>query len=212
MKDCKKILLIAKPRSGSTVFLDVLRSFFQVKNVYNEPGVPQEYEVFESLLTKGELMIKIIVSEEKGETNRIIQKVDWDKIIMLRRNDNDSMLSMAHQFLPDTIISTIFEDPRSTWSTNYKQQKDVVIPKFMPPVYKELELRIEEILGMNDNIIELTYENLYNQDRRVRIQELNKIIDTNSIHWLILKNVVDRLDPRFKYTKIWNKPEGKPLI
>lgn len=65
---------------------------------------------------------------------------------------------------------------------------------------------------MNDNIIELTYENLYNQDRRVRIQELNKIIDTNSIHWLILKNVVDRLDPRFKYTKIWNKPEGKPLI
>lgn len=204
MKDCKKILLISKPRSGSTVFLDLLHYLCGVSNVYNEPGIPQEERVFESLLNKGELLVKFIVSQDKGYTNKFVTRIGWDKIIILRRNDKDSMLSMAHQYMHDMI----FEDPHNKWRTNYKQQKeeDIVMPEFIPPLYKELELRFEEILGMNDNIIELTYENLYNKDRGIRRKELNKIIDTNDIHWLVLKNVLDKLDPRFKYTNVWNQP------
>ena len=88
------------------------------------------------------------------------------------------------------------------------------MPEFIPLLYKELELRFEEILGMNDNIIELTYENLYNKDRGIRRKELNKIIDTNDIHWLVLKNVLDKLNPKFKYTNIWNKPKDEyhPIV
>lgn len=212
MKECKKILLISKPRSGSTVFLDLLHYLCGVINVYNEPGIPQGKEVLESLLTKGELLVKLIVSKDKGYTNKFVQQIDWDKIIILRRNDNDSMLSMAHQYMHDEI----FEDPRNKWRTNYKQQKeeDIVMPLFIPLLYKELELRFEEILGMNDNIIELTYENLYNKDRGIRRKELNKIIDTNDIHWLVLKNVLDKLNPKFKYTNIWNKPKDEyhPIV
>lgn len=212
MKECKKILLISKPRSGSTVFLDLLHYLCGVVNVYNEPGIPQGKEVLESLLTKGELLVKLIVSKDKGYTNKFVQQIDWDKIIILRRNDNDSMLSMAHQYMHDEI----FEDPRNKWRTNYKQKKeeDIVMPEFIPLLYKELELRFEEILGMNDNIIELTYENLYNKDRGIRRKELNKIIDTNDIHWLVLKNVLDKLNPKFKYTNIWNKPKDEyhPIV
>lgn len=212
MKECKKILLISKPRSGSTVFLDLLHYLCGVVNVYNEPGIPQGKEVLESLLTKGELLVKLIVSKDKGYTNKFVQQIDWDKKIILRRNDNDAMLSMAHQYMHDEI----FEDPRNKWRTNYKQKKeeDIVMPLFIPLLYKELELRFEEILGMNDNIIELTYENLYNKDRGIRRKELNKIIDTNDIHWLVLKNVLDKLNPKFKYTNIWNKPKDEyhPIV
>lgn len=212
MKECKKILLISKPRSGSTVFLDLLHYLCGVVNVYNEPGIPQGKEVLESLLTKGELLVKLIVSQDKGYTNKFVQQIDWDKIIILHRNDNDAMLSMTHQYMHDEI----FEDPRNKWRTNYKQQKeeDIVMPEFIPLLYKELELRFEEILGMNDNIIELTYENLYNKDRGIRRKELNKIIDTNDIHWLVLKNVLDKLNPKFKYTNIWNKPKDEyhPIV
>lgn len=203
MKDCKKILLISKPRCGSTVFLDLLHLFCEVNNVYNEPGIPQAYEVFESLSTKGELLVKIIVSNEKEETNKFIKKVDWDKVIMIRRNDNDAMLSMAHQFVND---KSIFEDINNTWRTNYKQQKDISIPLWIKELYEELELRFEEILGMNDNIIELTYENLYNKNRRTRRRELDNIIGTHEVDSLVLNNVLDNLDPKFKYTSIWNPP------
>ena len=202
MKECKKILLISKPRSGSTIFVDLLHYLCGVSNVYNEPGIRQNKEIFESLLTKGELLVKFIVSKDKGYTNKFVQKIDWDKIIILRRNDNDAILSMAHQFMHEIT----FEDPDNTWHTNYKQQKDIVISEWIPLLYKELELRFEDILGMNDNIIELTYENLYNKDRGIRRKELNKIIDTNDIHWLVLKNVLDKLDPRFKYTNVWKEP------
>jgi len=201
VKECKKILLISKPRSGSTVFLDLLHYLCGVGNVYNEPGIPQGKEVFESLLNKGELLVKFIVSKDKGYTNKFVQQIDWDKKIILRRNDNDAMLSMAHQYTPKVMFENL-----NTWRTNYKQQKDIVIPEWILLLYKELELRFEEILGMNDNIIELIYENLYNKDRGIRRKELNKIIDTNDIHWLVLKNVLDKLDPKFKYTNIWNQP------
>ena len=207
MKECKKILLISKPRGGSTVFLNLLHYLCGITNVYNEPsGTSQKKECFESLLTKGELLVKVIVSRDKGYTNELVQQVDWDKVIILHRNDNDAMLSMAHQYInSDCKNKLTFEDNSNRWRSNYKQNKDIVIPKFIPLLYKELELRFEEILGMNDNIIELTYENLYNKDIGIRRKELNKIIDTNDIHWLVLKNVLSKLDPIFKYTSKWNE-------
>ena len=207
MKDCKKILLISKPRSGSTILLTLLHSLCQINNVYNEPGLPEGREIFNSLSTKDELLIKIIVSREKGITNKFIKQTNWDKVIILRRNDNDAMLSMAHQYIDNPLI---FEDNNNKWRTNYKQQEDIEIAKWIQLLYKDLNLRFEEILGMNDNIIELIYENLYNKDRDIRRKELNKLTDTNDIHWLVLKNVLDKLDPRFKYTNVWNKPNNKP--
>lgn len=207
MKDCKKILLISKPRSGSTILLNLLHSLCQINNVYNEPGLPEGREIFNSLSTKDELLIKIIVSREKGITNKFIKQTNWDKVIILRRNDNDAMLSMAHQYIDNPLI---FEDNNNKWRTNYKQQEDIEIAKWIQLLYKDLNLRFEEILGMNDNIIELIYENLYNKDRDIRRKELNKLTDTNDIHWLVLKNVLDKLDPRFKYTNVWNKPNNKP--
>jgi hypothetical protein len=72
VKECKKILLISKPRNGSTVFLDLLHYLCGVINVYNEPGIPQGKEVLESLLTKGELLVKLIVSQDKGYTNKFV--------------------------------------------------------------------------------------------------------------------------------------------
>tara|TARA_Y100000389_G_C17446014_1_gene511647 strand:+ start:1566 stop:2216 length:651 start_codon:yes stop_codon:yes gene_type:complete len=206
VKECKKILLISKPRGGSTVFLDLLHYLCGVTNVYNEPGIPQEYEVFESLSIKDELLVKIIVSNEKERTNKFIKKVDWDKIIMIHRNDNDAMLSMSHQYINSDFQNKLtFEDNSNRWRSNYKQNKDIKIPKWIQRLYKELELRFEEILGMNDNIIELTYENLYHKDRSIRRSELDKILDTNDIHWLVLKNVLDKLDPILKYTSKWNE-------
>lgn len=208
MNECKKILLISKPRSGSTVFLNLLHSFCQINNVHNEPGISEGREIFDSLSIKDELLIKIMVSSEKGITNQFIKETNWDKIIILRRNDNDAILSMAHQYINNPLI---FEDKKNKWRTNYKQQKDIRIPDFIPPLYKELELRFEEILGMNDNIIELTYENLYNKDRDIRRKELDNIVDTSEVHWLVLKNVLDKLDPKFKYTSVWNIPQD-PII
>ena len=47
-----------------------------------------------------------------------------------------------------------------------------------------------------------TYENLYNEDKDIRKKELDKVIGEDKVHWLLHKNMLDKLHPQFKYTNL----------
>ena len=67
-------------------------------------------------------------------------------------------------------------------------------------------------IGMNINHIELTYENLYNEDRDIRKKELDKVIGEDKVHWLLHKNMLDKLNPKFKYTNLPRTYNHKDIL
>ena len=82
----------------------------------------------------------------------------------------------------------------------------------MSDYYDNGEEIYQEIIGMNINHIELTYENLYNEDRDIRKKELDKVIGEDKVHWLLYKNMLDKLHPQFKYTNLPIDYEKKDIL
>ena len=193
-----KVLIVSKPRFGSTVFCKEMGNLTQTP-FYSEPNV-SDVEHLKIINETKSFGTKIIVSDLKlwENTKEIIFGFDWDLIILLRRNEQDAKLSLSHIDYIDSSFPN--DNMKVSWTTGYKQNSNIKIPKWMDVFYNNGEKIYQEILGMNKNTIELTYENLYNEDRSIREQELNKVVDMDKIHWLVKKNVLDKLDPSNKYT------------
>lgn len=205
-----KVLIVSKPRFGSTVFCEEMGNLTQTP-FYSEPNVLNAEHIKIVNETKS-FGIKIIVSDLKlwENTKEIIFGFDWDLIILLRRNEQDAKLSLSHIDYIDNSFPN--DNMKVSWTTGYKQKPNIKIPKWMDVSYNNGEKIYQEIIGMNKNTIELTYENLYNEDRSIREQELNKVVDMNKVHWLIKKNVLDKLDPSNKYTNLPPLVVKKSLI
>ena len=194
------ILIVSKPRFGSTVFCRELANLTN-KVSLSEPNVLDDNHIKE-INKCDSFVMKIIVADLKQWelTKDIIFGYGIDLIILLRRNEEDAKLSWSHiDSISESFPSHIMNLP---WGTGYKQNPNITIPKWMNNSYNEGEKVYQQILGMNKNTIELTYDNLYNEDRSIREQELNKVVDTSKIHWLVKKNVLDKLDPSNKYTNL----------
>jgi len=205
-----KVLIVSKPRFGSTVFCKEMGNLTQTP-FYSEPNV-LDVEYLKIINETKSFGIKIIVGNPKQweNTKEIIFGFDWDLIILLRRNEQDAKLSLSHIDYIDS--SFLYNNMKVSWTTGYKQNSNIKIPKWMDVSYNNGEKIYQEILGMNKNTIELTYENLYNEDRSIREQELNKVVDMDKIHWLVKKNVLDKLDPSNKYTNLPPLDVKKSLI
>jgi len=205
-----KVLIVSKPRFGSTVFCKEMGNLTQTP-FYSEPNV-SDVEHLKIINETKSFGTKIIVSDLKlwENTKEIIFGFDWDLIILLRRNEQDAKLSLSHIDYIDSSFPN--DNMKVSWTTGYKQNSNIKIPKWMDVFYNNGEKIYQEILGMNKNTIELTYENLYNEDRSIREQELNKVVDMDKIHWLVKKNVLDKLDPSNKYTNLPPLDVKKSLI
>lgn len=201
-----KVLIVSKPRMGSTVFGSNLSKLYRL-DYYNEPTVKDGY-VFE----KDNCLIKIVVGNISTwkSTKQTIFGTNYDKVILMRRNEDDSKKSIAHiQHYKDTKIDV---KEKSLWFTGYQQDPNIEIPKWVDGMYDSGEKIYQEIIGMNINHIELTYENLYNEDRDIRKKELDKVIGEDKVHWLLHKNMLDNLHPQFKYTNQYKGYQKKDLL
>jgi hypothetical protein len=195
-----KVLIVSKPRFGSTVFCEEMGNLTQ-SPYYSEPTL-SNVEHLKIISKTQNFGIKIIAADLKQweATKEILFGFDWDLIILLRRNEQDAKLSLSHIDYIDNSFPS--DNMKVSWTTGYKQNPNIKIPKWTDGTYNSGERIYQEILGMNKNTIELTYENLYNEDRSIREQELNKVVDMDKIPWLIKKNVLDKLDPSNKYTNL----------
>jgi hypothetical protein len=86
------------------------------------------------------------------------------------------------------------------------------VGKWIDDYYNNGEEIYQEIIGMNINHIELTYENLYNEDIEIRRKELDKVIGEDKVHWLLHKNMLDKLNPKFKYTNLPRTYNHKDIL
>ena len=186
-----KVLIVSKPRMGSTVLASNLSKLYKL-DIYNEPSIRDKY-VFE----KDNCVIKIVVGNSSTwkSTKRIILKPNYDKVILLRRNEDDSKISFAH-------LKYKRPDSKGPWHDGYRLIPNIQVGKWIDDYYDNGEEIYQEIIGMNINHIELAYENLYNEDKDIRKKELDKVIGEDKVHWLLHKNMLDKLHPQFKYTNL----------
>lgn len=186
-----KVLILSKPRFGSTTLV------FQLGRLLQLPAISEPSDLNQIDVDK--CVCKIIVgSKEQWEnTNKQILSHDWDLVIILRRNENDAKISFS-QLKKGNAQSSYINTPLKK------------IPDWIHQYYKNGEDIYQSVLGKNkyNNIIELTYDRLYNEDDSIREQELNKVVDTSKVHWLVKKNVLKKLHPRNRY----QRQEPKSLI
>ena len=196
-----KVLIISKPRMGSTVFGKNLSKLYRL-DFHNEPSTRDRY-VFE----EDNCIIKIVVGNSSTwkSTKRIVLKPNYDKVILLRRNEDDSKISFAH-------LKHKRPDSKGPWHDGYRLIPNLEVGKWIDDYYDNGEKIYQEIIGMNINHIELTYENLYNEDRDIRKKELDKVIGEDKVHWLLHKNMLDKLHPQFKYTNLPLDYEKKDML
>lgn len=196
-----KVLIVSKPRMGSTVLASNLSKLYKL-DIHNEPSTRDKY-VFE----KDNCLIKIVVGNSPTweSTKRIIFKPTYDKVILLRRNEDDCKISMTH-------LKHTRPDSKGPWHDGYRLIPNLEVDKWLDDFYDNGEKIYQEIIGMNINHIELTYENLYNEDRDIRKKELDKVIGEDKVHWLLHKNMLDKLHPQFKYTNLPLSYEKKDIL
>jgi len=190
-----KILIISKPRFGSTTFVKELGNLYQYPS-FNEPGDINEME------GHPQFVCKFVVGDLDlwEDTKEDIFSIDWDLIILLRRNEDDAKKSFQQ------LASAPNWDG---WNNRESHKEYIVNPNiyiqdYTHNHYKNGEKIYEEILGMNINPIELTYDRLYNKDKSIREEELNKVLRYKA-HWLVKDNVLNELDPKNKYGKLIKK-------
>ncbi len=197
-----KVLIISKPRMGSTVLAYNLSKLYRL-DFHNEPPLRDRY-VFQ----EDNCLIKIVVGNSLTwkSTKKIILKPNYDKVILLRRNEDDSKISMAHleHKRPDSKLGP--------WHEGYRLIPNIQVGKWIDDYYNNGEEIYQEIIGMNINHIELTYENLYNEDIEIRRKELDKVIGEDNVHWLLHKNMLDKLNPKFKYTNLPRTYNHKDIL
>lgn len=196
-----KVLIISKPRMGSTVFGSNLSKLYRLE-YHNEPSAKNRH-----LFDKDNYLMKIVVGDMSTwkYTKRIILKPNYDKVILLRRNEDDCKISLAH-------LKHKRPDSKGPWHEGYRLIPNLQVSKWIEDFYDNGEEIYQEIIGMNINHIELTYENLYNEDRDIRKKELDKVIGEDKVHWLLHKNMLDKLHPQFKYTNLPIDYEKKDIL
>lgn len=190
----KKILILSKPRSGSTVLVH------QLAKLFGYPPMNEPYgDEYRRMLTMDKMVTKFVFTSLNlwNDIKDLIFEVDWDLVILLRRNDNESMLSYSQLFNTSNF---------SVWSNKnshkpYIIDKNKKISNHVRKLYKDANNLFEDVLGMNKNIVELTYDNLYHKDINIRIKELNKVIDIYKIDELVREDVLDKMNPIHRYGK-----------
>jgi len=194
----EKVLIISKPRFGSTTLCKVLGELKQA-HVFDEPNL-QQIGLLKKLCSTKNCIVKIIVgsSDNENQYKKHILPNPFDIIILLHRDENDAKTSMSYAMQePDTF----------DWHKPYRQNKTKsylsqkvnmdTIDKF----YKDGGNFYDNIRNeYKDKVIEIRYDELYNEDIDRRKKELNKIHNMDKTHWLLRKNALDRLDPKNKYT------------
>lgn len=194
-----KILIVSKPRMGSTVLGENLSKLYRLE-YYNEPS-------YRGTFKKDNGVIKIVVGNIKTWENnkKIILKPNYDKVILLRRNEDDCKISFAH-------LKLRRPNSKGPWHQGYRVIPNLQVDKWIDNYYNNGEKIYQEIIGMNINPIELSYENLYNEDKDIRKKELDKVIGEDKVHWLLHKNMLDKLHPQFKYTNLPLNYEKKDIL
>lgn len=190
--ELNRILVISKPRCGSTRFASQLAKILKLDYL----GEPTKNEF--PKIKNDNLVIKVIVGNIDlwESTKERIFKKKWDVVILLRRNEEDSKLSFAHRVDYENKEFIVHD-----WHSGYRQDPHKPIPEWIDNFYNNGEVIYEEVLGMDINTIVLTYENLFNKDRNVRESEINKVIEGVEVNQLLYKNMLDnKLDPKYKYT------------
>lgn len=201
-----KILILSKPRFGSTTFINLLSQLYQYPK-YNEPGPI----MFNMLKEEHQAVSKVIVGKREtwDSIKDTLFSINWDMVILLRRNElhaKQSFQQLSKRILPENWSHL----PKwEGWNVSeshvpYIKSPNIKIEDYVHDFYNQAEEIYEEIIGMNLNHIDITYENLYNEDVTIREQELEKVI-THNPHWLVKKNVIKGLDPINKYGKLETK-------
>lgn len=87
-----KVLIISKPRMGSTVFGSNLSKLYRLE-YYNEPSVKNRH-----IFNNDNYVVKIVVGNMLTwkSTIGVIGRPKYDKVILLRRNEDDCKISFAH--------------------------------------------------------------------------------------------------------------------
>ena len=123
-----KVLIISKARMGSTVFGSNLSKLYRL-DYYNEPSIRDKY-VFE----KDNCVIKIVVGNLSTweSTKRIMFKPNYDKVILLRRNEDDCKISMAH-------LKHKRPDSKGPWHDGYRLIPNIQVDKWIDDYYNNGE-------------------------------------------------------------------------
>ena len=193
-----RILIIAQPRTGSTVFSKWLSDELQYQRI-SEPFNMDKKSEIEDLFNKDNIVVKLIYEIGRGEwfyDKRIndiehLFSMNWDSIFILTRND-----------LKEQAISKVWADTNQKWHTNYKINDDWIKKhkKILEKYVKELEFDKTYLKSIGYN--QICYENIYeNAIDLKKICELLKINQLKYIEDLNLKNRY-RGGPIVKNTKI----------
>lgn len=187
-----KILILSKPRCGSTVFGMTLSELLGYKLI-SEPGFN-----FDLIQDRDDIICKIIYPsnlEQEKEVNYYLNNFNWDIIITLKRNELDSKISYAHalHFQKNGIDRPFHR--------KYRLNKEIKISQYIHNLYNKMESFSNSISFPKCKKIEISYELLFNLDRNIVKNELNKIFNFKDLDDVIL----EKLHPKNKYTNIDNK-------
>ena len=180
-----RILIIAQPRTGSTVFSRWLSKELNY-NWLNEPFNSHDKIEIDKVYIENNIVCKLIYQENRGEwfyDDRIkstehLLSLSWDSIFILTRND-----------VYDQSISKVWGDSNQKWHENYQitnnwiNQNKTNIEKY----FKELELEKIKINSFHTN--QISYEGIY--ETGYDLQKVCSMIGINKMNYfeeLSLKN------------------------
>jgi len=180
-----RILIIAQPRTGSTVFSRWLSKELNY-NWLNEPFNSHDKIEIDKVYIENNIVCKLIYQENRGEwfyDDRIkstehLLSLSWDSIFILTRND-----------VYDQSISKVWGDSNQKWHENYQitnnwiNQNKTNIEKY----FKELELEKIKINSFHSN--QISYEGIY--ETGYDLQKVCSMIGINKMNYfeeLSLKN------------------------
>ena len=167
-----RILIIAQPRTGSTVFTKWLSkelSHYCLIEPFNSHNKIEIDKVF----TEKNIVCKLIYQENRGEwfydkrikNNEELLSLNWDYIFALTRCN-----------VYDQSISKVWGDLNQRWHSNYQITEEWVNlnKKYIEKCYEELLFEQKQMNLINSN--QITYEGIYeNKSDLLKVCEILNI-------------------------------------
>jgi hypothetical protein len=184
-----RILILSWPRCGSSVLGKVLSELLNFELII-DPGHNTEL-----LKDKNNIVCRIIApatTEDDAIVNYYLDNIEWDKVIILSRNQTASKLSYAH--------SLYFEEVGmdNPFKRGYRKNKDIKVSDTIEKLYTKMNAYILFVSNTNMNIVEVFYPHLFSSDIENSKEELNRIYNFENLN----EDIIEQLNPKYKYTNL----------
>jgi len=204
-----RILIIAQPRTGSTVFANWLSKELNYKWI-NEPFNMYNPSKMVDFLNTDNVVAKLIFEKNKGEWfySKSIQTIDdllslnWDFVFILTRDD-----------ISEQAISKAWADVNDIWApTKYKINDDWLIKNDKLIQKRKKEFQKDKDVVKSIKGYQITYEQIYHTN--TILTDLKNILNIENFNYVDYLSNENRYRKTADYTgeDLFDKYQKKPYI